>query len=365
MKTLEDYLCLHFSHYYPLKYLKLLAHFGSIKNLLNANPAELQHAGLNNSVIAAIKAPDNKKIEQALQWAEKPNHHIVTLGSDHYPRLLKEIPDPPLLLYIYGNPALLAKMNIAVVGSRHPTPMGADTAFNFAAELARAGLVITSGLALGIDGASHRGALAVAGETIAVLGSGLQEIYPQKHRALALEIAERGAIISEFPLDTSPAKPNFPLRNRLISGLSVGTLVVEATLQSGSLITAKLAMDQNREVFAIPGSIHNPQSRGCHQLIKDGVQLIEEVSEILHNVGHFSEVSGSLSIKSLNSPSKMTRELDPESQMLLDCVGFDRVCVDQLVALTGLEVAKVSTILVGLQISGHVTSAMGGYIRVK
>ena len=261
----------------------LIEHFGSVENIFSASRGQLEKilAGKHETVSAILDGPGVQTFESEFDWLGQPAHHLLVWSDADYPPLLREIADPPLLLYVIGRREALASPQLAIVGSRNPSPMGRENAQAFAKSLAGAGLAITSGLALGVDGAAHRGALAAGGHTIAVTGTGLDRVYPARHRELAHAIAARGALVSEFPLGTSPRPENFPRRNRLISGLSLGTLVVEAALQSGSLITARLAAEQGREVFAIPGSIHAPQARGCHALIRQGAKLVETAQDIV------------------------------------------------------------------------------------
>ncbi|MHB8744379.1 MAG: DNA-processing protein DprA [Sulfuricaulis sp.] len=265
----------------------LLEYFGSVENIFSASRGQLEksHAVMRVAIDAILSGPDDTALKPALDWLAEPRHHLIVWSDPDYPSLLREIPDPPAMLYVLGDRCLLARPQLAIVGSRNPTPMGRDNARAFAANLAGAGLVITSGLALGVDGAAHRGALEAGGKTIALAGTGLDRVYPSAHRDLAHDISRHGALVSEFPLATPPRPENFPRRNRLISGLSLGTLVVEAALQSGSLITARLASEQGREVFAIPGSIHSPQSRGCHALIRQGAKLVETAQDVLEELG--------------------------------------------------------------------------------
>ena len=262
---------------------QLLTQFETIESLFGTDRLSLQRVLQDNSaaIDAIIEGPQEKKLEKEKEWLAQVEHHIVILDDEDYPPLLKQIPDPPPVLFLVGNKGLLQSTQLAIVGSRNPTPSGAHTARDFAASLADVGLVITSGMALGIDAAAHEGALAVDGYTIAIAGTGIDRVYPRQHHSLAHRIAEQGLLLSEFPLGTAPCREHFPRRNRIISGLCVGTLVVEAGLRSGSLITARLAGEQGREVFAIPGSIHSPTSRGCHQLIRQGAKLVEAAQDIL------------------------------------------------------------------------------------
>ena len=287
-------------------------------------------------------------------------------GQPGYPPQLACIPDPPELLYFRGDPRVLSAPAIAIVGSRQPTPAGRATAFDFARQLASQGLVVTSGLAAGIDAAAHRGALAAGGATVAVCGTGLDRTYPEAHAALAAEIADRGAVVSEFPPGTLPLPHHFPRRNRLISGLSLGVLVVEARHRSGSLITARLAAEQGREVFALPGSIHNPLARGCHRLIRDGARLVETVQEVV--AGLQADLFAALPwpvVQPRETEALSAGPLDRESKILLNACGFEPVDVDILVQRTGFTAASVASMLVMLELRGEVESSAGGtYCRL-
>jgi DNA processing protein len=270
--------------------IELLEQFGSIENIFSATRSQLEKilTRKNESINVVLDGVDKTAFETELAWLSETGHHLVTWADTDYPPLLREIPAPPVVLYVIGDRQSLSHPQFAIVGSRNPTPMGRENAHAFAKTLAGAGLTITSGLALGIDGAAHRGALDAGGKTIAVVGTGLDRVYPARHRDLAHAVVQQGALVSEFPLGTPPKSENFPVRNRIISGLSLGTLVVEAAVQSGSLITARLATEQGREVFAIPGSIHSPQARGCHALIRQGAKLVETAQDILEELGPLS-----------------------------------------------------------------------------
>lgn len=289
---LDAWLTLYYTPFIgAVRFKCLIDYFGSAEKAITANDLEWQNAGIPTSAISK-RAPYAKKVEQALLWAEQPNHHILTFHDEHYPSLLKEIFDPPMLLFIQGNLKILEKPQIAIVGARKPTQEGLYNAHLFAEELSKAGLIITSGLAIGIDKVAHDAAVAQQKPTIAVLGSGLNEVYPKSHLSLSREILHHnGVLISEYPLQMPPKPQNFPRRNRIIAGLSLGTLVVEATRKSGSLITARLSMEENREVFTIPGSIHQPQSRGCHQLIREGATLVESTLDIRTNLQGWMETT--------------------------------------------------------------------------
>ncbi|MBD3671338.1 MAG: DNA-protecting protein DprA [Gammaproteobacteria bacterium] len=344
---------------------RILEHFETPAAALQASASQLDGLGVPAQAVAALREPDAARIEQALEWVSGEGNHILTLADPRYPALLRDIPDPPPLIYINGDVDLLSMPQLAMVGSRNPSRTGEETAQGFARYLSRTGLTITSGLATGIDAASHQGALEGSGLTVAVVGTGLDRVYPARHRELAHAIAEKGALVSEFPLGTQPARGNFPRRNRIISGLSVGTLVVEAALKSGSLITARLAMEQGREVFAIPGSIHNPLARGCHRLIRDGAKLVETAEHVLEELAPLI----SLSLQQMDEvePNKSTEvELDEEYRRLLDEVGFEATSVDTIVDRSGLTAEAVSSMLLVLELQGHVTTAPGGgYTRVK
>lgn len=267
----------------PRRFQTLLAAFGKASSALAAPASAWRSLGVPAASSDARRSPEVRiAATAAMAWLERPAQHLLMWDDPRYPALLAQIPDAPPLLFVAGDPSLMETPQLALVGSRRATPPALDTAAAFSRCLAKAGFTITSGLALGIDGAAHRAAMDAGGRTIAVLGSGLQKLYPQRHRELARQIAERGcAVVSDYPLDAGPMPANFPRRNRIISGLSLGVLVVEAGLASGSLITARLAAEQGREVYAIPGSIHHPGSKGCHQLIRDGALLVENVQQIL------------------------------------------------------------------------------------
>jgi DNA processing protein len=343
--------------------LELFEHFGSVGALFDTPRGLLERAlpGAHETIEAITAGPDAGRLAPALEWLAQDRHHLVTWQDADYPRLLREIADPPLVLYVLGERAVLTEPQLAIVGSRNPTPQGKENAFAFAQALASAGLTITSGLALGVDGEAHRGALAAQGKTIAVTGTGLDRVYPAAHRELAHAVAEHGALVSEFPLGTPPRPENFPVRNRLIAGLSLGTLVVEAALQSGSLITARLATDAGREVFAIPGSIHAPQARGCHRLIRQGAKLVETAQDVLEELGALAQ----LAVPGNDDSVVPAASLDGGQALVLDSLGHDAVSVDQLVARSGLTAPEVSSILLELELRGLVTPVAGGrYQRI-
>lgn len=354
--------------------IALLERFGGIEALFGAeraaleaaladaaagSPARIEPAAIRR---ALAQGPDMAALQPDLDWAAGEQHHLLVWSDPDYPALLREIADPPLVLYVHGKRELLAQPQLAIVGSRNPTPLGRQNAAAFARALADAGLVITSGLALGIDGAAHRGALEAGGATIAVAGTGLDRVYPPRHRELAHAIAARGALVSEFPIGT-PARPgHFPVRNRLISGLSLGVLVVEAAERSGSLITARLAGEQGREVFALPGSIHSPLSRGCHALIRQGAKLVETAQHVLEELAPLAQVSAS-------TPPRIARAVDAalaESERhVIECLGYEPTPIDVVIARSGLTADSVSSILLQLELRGLVLVGPGGYQRAS
>jgi DNA processing protein len=339
----------------------LLEHFGSIEAIFSASRGQLEKAlvGKHEAIDALLAGPDEKILKSELEWLSEPGHHLLTWSDPDYPVLLREIPDPPLVLYISGERQLLSARQLAIVGSRNPTPMGRENARAFAKSLAGAGLAITSGMALGVDGAAHRGALEAGGKTIAVAGTGLDRVYPARHRDLAHEIVKRGALVSEFPLGTPPLPENFPVRNRIISGLSLGTLVVEAALQSGSLITARMANEQGREVFAIPGSIHAPQARGCHALIRQGAKLVETAQDILEELGPLAGVA----LQAVHETTPSAPRLDSTMVTLLEHIGHDPVSIDTLIERSGLTADAVSSMLLQMELNGLVSNCPGGKVQ--
>lgn len=345
----------------------LMDRFGSPRAALAAGRTELAGAGLPSGVIDAVLQRESDLAAPDLAWLEQADHHALTWDDPRYPRPLREIADPPPVLFVQGDPAALSEPQLAMVGSRNPTPTGRETALDFARHLASCGLAITSGMALGIDGAAHRGALEADGITIAVTGTGLDRVYPPQHRRLAHDIAERGALVSEFPIGT-PARPeHFPRRNRIISGLALGTLVVEAARRSGSLITARCAADQGREVFAIPGSIHNPLSRGCHRLLRDGAKLVETAQDVVEELQPMAAIAAvETSARSRETgPAADGHGRDPDHLHLLECLGFEPTPIDTLVERTGLTAEAVSSMLLLLELHNEVASVSGGlYVRL-
>ncbi|MCB1857417.1 MAG: DNA-processing protein DprA [Gammaproteobacteria bacterium] len=338
---------------------RILEDAGEPRSIFDEPDRYAQRLGLGEAALSWLKRPRWEAIETSLRWVEQANHHIVTRRDPRYPRLLEQIANPPALLYVHGDPELLSSAQLAVVGTRSPSHSGRLTAREFCAHLASLGITITSGMAAGIDGASHEGALDAGGYTIAVAATGLDRVYPAHHRNLAHRITRRGAVISEFPPGTPVAKYNFPRRNRIISGLSMGTLVVEAAGTSGSLITAREAAEQGREVFAIPGSIHNPLSRGCHRLIREGAKLVETASDIIEELGPLLPLPpaqrGRQTVNSQDSPT-----WDQDYQRLLAAMEYDPLHLDILIHRSGLTADAVSSMLLLLELEGHVSSVPGG-----
>ncbi len=346
----------------------VIEHHEHLEEIFNHNHRKF----FSENIRDQIKKINWPEVDAELNWLEKENHYLVTILDEAYPNLLREISSPPLLLFVEGDAQLLKKSQLAIVGSRNPTPMGYKTAKEFSSFLAGEGFVITSGLAMGIDAASHEGAL-IHGQTIAVMGTGPDQIYPKRNKKLAEKIIEQGALVSEFPLGTEPSRFNFPRRNRIISGLSLGVLVVEAALKSGSLITAKFALEQNREVFAIPGSIHNPLSKGCHNLIKSGAKLVENGEDILLELNELPLLNKGLEGGKLcrTQNSKKSDEkldfsgLDMEYRNLLSCVGFETTAVDTIILLSGYTPETLSPMLLKLELKGFLIRVPGGYSRKK
>ncbi len=363
-------------------YWRLLDAFGSADQVMQAPLAHLQNilkpkaldavkhyrADANSHPITQLVLADIERI------GDQSDIRLLAFEDADYPELLRQITNPPPFLFVRGNVSCLHLPQIAIVGSRNPSTGGSENAERFAHYLADQGFAITSGLALGVDGAAHKGALAVWGKTIAVMGTAVDRIYPSRHRALAQEIIEKGgALVSEFPLGTGSYAGNFPQRNRIISGLSLGVLVVEAALQSGSLITARQALEQNREVFAIPGSIHNPLAKGCHQLIRQGATLVESAQDILDQLKgilsfKWQEVQQTLDLSEQKPITKPDNNLpiseSSETEFLLSAVGYDPVPLDALVARTQWPINQLITQLTLLELAGKIESLGGSYQRI-
>jgi DNA processing protein len=344
---------------------RLLAAFGSPQAVFAASESMLSMVVGKSQSRALLLPPVNLHAlcEATSRWLdEMPTRHIFTLGSVHYPPLLLASNDPPLMLYAQGCVALLAAPSISMVGSRNPTRQGSDNAHAFAESFSQLGYTVVSGLALGVDGAAHEGALKGPSATIAVVGTGLDRVYPKSHLKLAHQIAEEGLMLSEYPLGTPPIAQNFPVRNRIIAGLSLGTLVIEATLQSGSLITARLASECGREVFAVPGSIHAPQSKGCHALIRQGAKLVETaqdvIQELLPMLDHAPTIAG-VKNQAAFSDAGVAETTSSLNDPVLDALGFDPVTLDALIARTGWPAQTLNIRLLELELSGDVARLPG------
>ncbi len=333
---------------------KLLSAFGPPDHIFAVGVQALARTIPHKQAQQLLSHDSEEDIAKALAWAAEPSNIILTLADAAYPQRLLDAADPPTVLYVKGRVELLNAPALAIVGSRNASPQGEANAEAFAAALADTGLTIVSGLALGIDAAAHRGGLRGKGSTIAVIGTGIDRVYPARNQALAREIATAGAIISEFPLGTPALRENFPRRNRVISGLARGCLVVEAAERSGSLITARLAGEQGRDVFAIPGSIHSPLSKGCHKLIKQGAKLADDARDILDELGLTTATDQA------STTSPVPAAPATAAVRLLDCIGFDPCDMEALAARSGLTAEKLYAILLQLELDGRIASLPGG-----
>jgi DNA processing protein len=341
-------------------------------------PAELGRHGLAEATVGWLRRPDPARVDADLEWLSQPGHHLITCEDERFPPLLGDISSAPAALFVAGQPDVLWQPQLAVIGSRNPTAGGRDNGRLFAAELARRGLTVTSGLASGIDSEAHAAALEAGGLTVAVLGTGPDIVYPDSGRDLAARIRETGAVVSEFPPGTPARRQHFPSRNRIISGLSLGVLVIEAGLRSGTLITARLAASQGREVFALPGSIHNPLAKGCHRLIREGARLVESVDDVLQEV---TAMAGQLAAQlqaelrpAPVEPDTSSLEMaaddpqllqDPDYQRLWSCLGYDPRPVDRIIERSGLTARAVSAMLLMLELRGMVEVHPGGSFSRK
>ena len=377
--SLRNWLALsHVNKLGPVRIHSLLDIFATPTAIFDAGRQGWQEAGLSEKMIENLSAPDWEKVDADLEWAEQENANIISLDDENYPPLLKNISDAPPVLYTLGQAEILKLPQLAIVGSRNPTRGGQEIAHDFAAYLTSMGMTVTSGLAMGIDAAAHQGALDTIqkdlnghGFTVAVTGTGLDRVYPAKNREIAHKIAENGVIVSEYAPGTPPLPSNFPRRNRIISGLSMGVLVVEAALQSGSLITARLATEQGREVFAVPGSIHHSLAKGCHALIREGAKLVETAQHILEELGGFSSMlvedgkqnhtDDSKANLEQNKVSNSTANVDDEYQQVLKCIDFEPTSVDKVVERSGLTADAVCSMLLVLELQGYITALSGGY----
>ena len=347
----------------PVNFHRLMQSFDTPTAALSASDSDWSACNIKPSVIS--RRNRHADIAPDLAWLEAPGHHLLSFQHDAYPESLKQLPAAPPLLYVNGDIDVLSLPQLSIVGSRNPTQSGKNTAQAFAQHFASAGLTITSGMAMGIDTIAHTGALDSDGITIAVCGTGLNQVYPARNRALAEQIIENGALISEFPVNTSPRAENFPRRNRIISGISLGTLVIEAAQRSGSLITARYAMEQGRDVFAIPGSIHNPLARGCHKLIRQGAKLVETAADVLEELAPLIQIQTQNMIRPQTATESDAGEpsstLDPDHQRVLQSVDYDATTIDAIIRKTELTSEEVSSILLILELEGRVASEPGGY----
>lgn len=340
----------------PRPLAELLRAFGSPEAVVASTPAQRRKVVAPHAARLIDAGPDATRLAVALAWLEAPGHELVALDDRDYPKSLLEIGDPPPVFYCLGRRELLTCPALAIVGSRNATPQGASDAHAFARALSAAGLTIVSGLALGIDAAAHRGALEGAGSSIAVTGTGLDRVYPAANRDLAHDLAARGLLLSEFAPGTPPLPQNFPRRNRVVSGLARGVLVIEATLSSGSLITARLAGEQGREVFALPGSIHSPFSKGCHQLLREGAKLVETAQDVLDEL----RLPRGDAVATTAAATSADDELTADERAVVASLGHAPCPVDVLAARTGLPPEAVAGALLALELAGRVTPLPGG-----
>ena len=341
----------------------LRAHFGTLQEAIQASSTELCKAGLSEHRARAVLAVDPESVVSTQNWLDEADHSLLVRGDSDFPELLSDIDDPPSVLYVNGDVDSLHLPSIAIVGSRNPTRGGERNASDFAEFLAGNGFCIVSGLATGIDSHAHQGALRAGGKTVAFLGHGIDRVYPAANRELAHRIVGQGALVSEYPLGVPPDKRHFPQRNRLISGLTVGTLVVEAARRSGSLITARLAGEQGKEVFALPGSIHNPLSRGCHELIRSGAKLVENAGEIVSEVAHLTGLMLQNAMESTTLPVAES-ETNSEHKLVLEMLEHDPSDIDTLARQSGLTIDQLSSMLLILELEEKVEKLSGGQYAI-
>ncbi|MDH5432798.1 MAG: DNA-processing protein DprA [Gammaproteobacteria bacterium] len=334
---------------------KLYNHFNSFSHVFEANAAQLASVDISSTIIRQIHTFDFSSLEYIYDWLGKPYTHVLAIDNPLYPPQLKEIYDPPAVIFAVGDISLLTKPQIAIVGTRNPSPQGLHNTAMFSQQICEHGLAVTSGLAAGVDGEAHRAAISCKGHTIAVAGTGLNRVYPAKHRELAHQIARKGLIISENFPDDPIHHGSFPQRNRIIAGLSLAVLVVEAAAKSGSLITAQSAIDEGREVFALPGSIHSPLSKGCHKLIKQGAKLVESIDDILEGL--------TIVAKRQIDNNKQSIALEPTMQALLDTIDYEVTPLDTIVSRNQSSVDQVVNHLLQLELDGYIINSSGGYIR--
>ncbi|NTS78652.1 DNA-protecting protein DprA [Catenovulum sp. SM1970] len=367
VKKLSEWLQLSQVKYLKYQDLQTLLSQYSTTELCQMSSHELTALGLSKKQAQQLAKPNQQQIEHLINWQSMSDNYILHWQHPLYPSLLKEIAAAPKVLFCRGNIELLATQQMALVGSRNASHYGLDNAFEFAADLASRGFTITSGFASGIDGKAHQGALSVEGNTIAVLGTGVDIVYPKRHINMANQIAESGLLISEFEPGTGPKAQHFPRRNRIISGLSLGVLVVEAAIKSGSLITARYALEQNKEVYAIPSSIHDPKSRGCHMLIKQGAKLVETTADILEEIRNWTNPQAAFNFSSEASQNFQQKKSlqDFTSDPLLGSLSFEVTSVDTLVARSQLPIDVILSRLLELELQGLIAAVSGGYVRTR
>jgi len=357
--TSRAWLILSQAHLRVAELKALLSRFGDVATIVDQTQHALKEAGLSDDKGVAIGTPDESHLGSALKWLDDDSHNLVGFGQDDYPEILSQIPSPPLLLYVNGDVNALHLPSLAIVGSRNPTRGGLRNSVEFSRYLAQRGFAIVSGLAEGIDTAAHRGALDAGGKAVAFLGHGIDRIYPAGNHDLAHAVAKSGALVTEYQLGTRPLPRHFPERNRLISGLSLGTLVIEAAKRSGSLITARLAAEQGREVFALPGSIHNPLARGCHALIRQGAKLVETAGDIMSELApltqHMMQTTMETSI-----PEVQRNNNDDDYVQLRSILSHDPISIDELADQSSLTIDQLSSMLLILELHGEVESLSGG-----
>lgn len=382
ISDLPSLLPFHLAYFSAEQLQSVGVHFGSLKQALSASQGEWKASGIvkEKQLEGLFDAGLPQRVDEALEWAEEPNQTLLGLGFEGYPDYLAQSSDAPILLYVKGSVSLLSDPQMAIVGSRHASKLGVSSAKDFAHYLSDQGLGITSGLALGIDTAAHQGGLLGIGKTIAVVATGLDRIYPARNKELGHQIVEQGSMISEFPLGSKPLTYHFPRRNRIISGLSVGTLVVEAALNSGSLITARMALEQGREVFAIPGSINNPQAKGCHQLIKQGAKLVESGSDVLEELAGLIDLDWPASearngikkssqqdwLGSSGTANKKMNASQTSTQRILKHMEFEPMGLDELVVVSKMPVSDILSQMMMLELSGDIEAMSAGrWRRIK
>ncbi|MGH8036526.1 MAG: DNA-processing protein DprA [Stenotrophomonas sp.] len=350
----------------------LLGRFGDAASVLRAGPTAWRSAGCNTEQCARIAIPDHAAVGRCAAWLMAPDRHLLGIGSEDYPSLLASTDEAPLALFVQGDPTALWHPAVAVVGSRTPSPSGAELAGEFAGALAGSGLCVVSGLAAGVDARAHQAALDVAdGRTVAVVATGLDLTFPPRHAALHARIAARGAVVSEYPPGTAARPGQFPARNRIVAGLTLGTVVIEAAARSGALITARLAAEAGREVFALPGSVRNPRARGCHRLIRDGAHLVEHPDEVIAGVAGLAASLGKALRLRLDAPTEQARTArgrvppspEPDYQRLWKVLDDNPTCMDSLIQRSGLTAARLSAMLLIMELDGKVVANHGRYCR--